>query len=166
LSLTGIAGDRHAGATRPSEARAPWHDRGTPIANTRHLPFVSVEECADVATLLGIPELDPALFAPICCSEAVPSSAFYTPGTQLQFPSGATILVTEQNASCIYPGRELAEVYGNPRLAALFPKVAIGRPGLVELMEWEGVVKIGAAVRAIAPPGTVTRRQDVLRLTT
>jgi len=66
----------------------------------------------------------------------------------------------------LHAGRKLAEVYGNPRLAALFPKAAIGRPGLVELMEWEGVVKIGDAVRAIAPHGAVTRRQDVLRLTT
>ena len=38
LTLTGIAGDRHAGPMRAADARTPWHKRGTAIANTRHFP--------------------------------------------------------------------------------------------------------------------------------
>ena len=159
LSLTGIAGDRHAGATRPSDARTPWHARGTPIANTRHLSFVSVEECAEIAALLGIPDVDPELLGANLLLEGFPELSFLPPATRLQFPSGATIFVTEQNAPCVYPARKLAEAYGQPRLAALFPKAAIGRRGMVGLVEREGIVRSGDPVRAIASPASVSRRQ-------
>jgi MOSC domain-containing protein YiiM len=161
LSLAGITGDRHAGATRPADARTPWHARGTPIANTRNLSFVSVEECAEVAALLGIPELDPALLGANLLLEGFPELSFLPPATRLQFPSGATIFVTEQNAPCIHPARKLAEAHEQPRLAALFPKAAIGRRGLVGIVEREGMVLTGDAVRVIAPPGTVSQRQAV-----
>jgi MOSC domain-containing protein YiiM len=159
LTLTGIAGDRHAGATRRADARTPWHSRGTPIANTRHLSFVSVEECAEVAALLGIPAVDPALLGANLLLEGFPELSFLPPATRLQFPSGATIFVTEQNAPCVHPARKLAEAHGEPRLAALFPRAAIGRRGLVGLVEREGEVCTGDAVRLIAPPGTVSQRQ-------
>jgi MOSC domain-containing protein YiiM len=161
LSLTGIAGDRHAGATRHSDARTPWHARGTPIANTRHLSFVSVEECAEVAALLGIAEVDPRLLGANLVLEGFPELSFLPPATRLQFPSGATIFVTEQNAPCVHPARKLAEAYGQPRLAAMFPKAAMGRRGLVGLVEREGPVQTGDTVRAIAPPAAVSRRQAV-----
>lgn len=162
LTLTGIAGDRHAGAAHPANARTPWHALGTPIANTRQLSFVSVEECADIATLLGIAEVDPALLGANLLLEGFPALSFLPLATRLQFPSGATIFVTEQNAPCIHPARKLAEAHDNPRLAALFPKAAIGRRGLVGLVEREGRVQPGDPVRVIAPPGQVAQRQDVL----
>jgi MOSC domain-containing protein YiiM len=161
LSLTGIAGERHAGTTRLSDARTPWHARGTPIANTRQVSFVSVEECAEVAALLGVPEVDPELLGANLLLEGFPELSFLPPATRLQFPSGATIFVTEQNAPCVHPARKLAEAYGQPRLAALFPKAAIGRRGLVGLVEREGQIRTGDTVLAIAPPGTVSRRQAV-----
>jgi hypothetical protein len=161
LTLSGIAGDRHAGATRPSDARTPWHSRGTLIANTRQLSFVSVEECAEAAALMDIPEVDPALLGANLLLEGFPELSFLPLATRLQFPSGATIFVTEQNAPCIHPARKLAEAFGRPELAALFPKAAIGRRGLVGIVEREGVVREGDAVRVIAPPGHVSRRQPV-----
>ena len=161
LSLTGIAGDRHAGASHSANARTPWHPRGTPIANTRQLSFVSVEECADVAVLLGVPEVDPGLLGANLVLEGFPELSFLPLATRLQFPSGATIFVTEQNAPCIHPARKLAEAFEQPRLAALFPKAAIGRRGLVGLVEREGLVRTGDAIRVIAPPGAVSRRQPL-----
>jgi MOSC domain-containing protein YiiM len=159
LTLAGIAGDRHAGTTRAADARASWHARGTPIANTRQLSFVSVEECAEVATLMGIPEVDPGLLGANLLLEGFPELSFLSLATRLQFPSGATIFVTEQNAPCVHPARKLAEAHSEPRLAALFPKAAIGRRGLVGLVERAGPVRTGDAVRVIAPPGMVSRRQ-------
>jgi MOSC domain-containing protein YiiM len=161
LSLTGIAGDRHAGATRHSDARTPWHSRDTPIANTRQLSFVSVEECAEVAALLGLAAVDPALLGANLLLEGAPELSFLPLASRLQFPSGATIFVTEQNAPCVHPARKLAEAHGEPRLAALFPKAAIGRRGLVGLVEREGAVTTGDTVRIIPPPGAVTQRQPV-----
>jgi MOSC domain-containing protein YiiM len=158
LTLAGIAGDRHAGTTRLSDARTPWHARGTPIANTRQLSFVSVEECAEVAALLGVPAVDPGLLGANLLLEGFPELSFLPPATRLQFPSGATIFVTEQNAPCVHPARKLADAHAQPGLTALFPKAAIGRRGLVGLVEREGLVQTGDTVRAIAPPGTVSRR--------
>jgi hypothetical protein len=40
LTLTGIAGDRHAGPMRAADARTPWHKRGTAIANTRQISLL------------------------------------------------------------------------------------------------------------------------------
>jgi hypothetical protein len=159
LTLAGIAGDRHGGATRPSDARTPWHSRGTRIANTRQLSFVSTEECGEIAALMDIPEVDPALLGANLLLEGFPELSVLPPATRLQFPSGATIFVTEQNAPCMHPARKLAEAFARPELAALFPKTAIGRRGLVGLVERDGLVRTGDAVRAIAPPGHVTRRQ-------
>ena len=161
LTLTGIAGDRHEGQTRNADARTPWHARGTPIANTRHLSFVSVEECADVAALLGIPQVDASLLGANLLLEGFPELSFLPPATRLQFPSGATIFVTEQNAPCSHPARKLAAAHAQPRLAALFPKAAIGRRGLVGLVEREGLVRQGDPINVIAPPGTVSRRRAV-----
>jgi MOSC domain-containing protein YiiM len=159
LTLAGIAGDRHAGATRLSDARTAWHPRGTPIANTRQLSFVSVEECAEVAALLGIAEVDPQLLGANLVLEGFPELSFLPPATRLQFPSGATIFVTEQNAPCVHPARKLAEAHGEPRLAALFPKAAMGRRGLVGLVERAGPVHTGDVVSVIAPPKVVSQRQ-------
>ena len=64
LTFSGIPGHRHVGATRPADARTPWHPRGTPIANTRHVSIVSVEECALVARALGLGYLIPPCSAP------------------------------------------------------------------------------------------------------
>jgi hypothetical protein len=61
LTFAGVPGHRHEGRTRPSDARTPWHPRGTPIANTRQVSIVSVEECALLAEALGLTNLDPAL---------------------------------------------------------------------------------------------------------
>src|SRR3712207_9375187 len=44
------------------------------------------------------------------------------PISRLQFPSGATIFVTEANAPCRQPGRRIADAHGDPRLEFAFPK--------------------------------------------
>ncbi len=61
LTFSGIAGDRHAGLVRAADARTPWHPPGTPIANTRHVSLVSIEDCRQVARGLGLPDVDPGL---------------------------------------------------------------------------------------------------------
>ena len=60
LGLDGIAGDRHGGFERRSSGREPWYPRGTPIRNGRHLSILSVEELAEIARRLEVPEVDAA----------------------------------------------------------------------------------------------------------
>ena len=158
LTFSGIPGHRHAGATRPADARTPWHRRGTPIANTRHVSIVSVEECALVARALGLTHLDPALLGANLVIAGLESLTQLAPATRLQFPTGATIFVTEPNAPCRQPGRRIAEAHGDRALEFAFPKEATGLRGLVGLVESEGSVAAGDAVRVIAPSYRGERR--------
>jgi MOSC domain-containing protein YiiM len=149
LTFQGLAGDRHAGATRSSDARTPWHPRRTPIANTRQVSIVSTEECALVAEALGLRALDPALLGANLVIAGLEGLTQVPPATRLQFPSGATIFVTEPNAPCRQPGRKIAATYGNPALEFAFPKKAVGLRGIVGLVEREGRVATGDAVTIV-----------------
>jgi hypothetical protein len=59
--------------------------------------------------------------------------------------------VTEANAPCRQPGRKIAGAHGNPDLEFAFVKVAMGLRGLVGLVEREGPVSVGDAIRVIRP---------------
>ncbi|MBM6595041.1 MOSC domain-containing protein [Microvirga pudoricolor] len=151
LTLAGIPGHRHSGETRGADSRTPWHPRGTPIANTRHVSIVSEEECAIVAEALGIPDLDPALLGANVVIGGLKGLTQLPLSTRLQFPSGATIFVTEANAPCRQPGRKIAAAHGDPSLEFAFVKVAMGLRGLVGLVEREGTMKVGDTIRVIRP---------------
>ena len=156
LTFDGIAGDRHAGATRKADARTPWHRRGTPIVNTRHLSIVSTEECQEIADLLQLHAVDPTLLGANVVISGLPRLSLLTPATRLMFPSGTTIFITEQNAPCRHPAETLARAYATPRIATDFVAAAIGRRGVVGIVEREGRVALGETVRCIASPARVT----------
>ena len=151
LTFGGIPGHRHAGETRPSDSRTPWHPRGTRIANTRQVSVVSVEECALIAQALDLPYLDPALLGANMVIGGLEELTRLPPSTRLQLPSGATLFVTEPNAPCRQPGRKIAEAHGRPELEFLFPKHATGLRGVVALVEREGPATVGDAVKVIRP---------------
>lgn len=157
LTLNGIGGDRHAGTERGADARTPWHSRGTPIANTRQLSIVSVEDCAEIALLLEVDEIDPALLGANIVIGGFPQLSLLAPASRLQFPSGATIFVTEQNAPCRHPAEKLAAAHERPRLVAGFARAAIGRRGVVGIVERAGTVEVGDPVRFWASPAQVSR---------
>lgn len=149
LTFGGLQGDRHEGGTRKSDARTPWHPRGTRIANTRQLSLVSVEECEEIAGMLGIRSVAPALLGPNLVLQGIPSLSLVPPATRFQFPSGATLFVTEQNIPCRHPGARIAAAHDDPQLAGAFGRAATGRRGLLALVEREGTVQAGDTVRTI-----------------
>lgn len=153
LVFGGIPGDLHAGATRKADARTPWHKRGTLIANTRQVSLVSREECASIARALDLETLDPGLLGANLVVEGIPGLTRLSPATRLQFPSGATIFVTESNPPCRQPGRKLVALYDQPELEFGFLRKAKGLRGLVGLVEREGEIRVGDAIRIIAPRG-------------
>lgn len=157
LTFDGIATDRHVGRLRGADARTPWHPRGTPIANTRHVSILSQEECDEIAALLDVPSVDPALLGANLVLSGIPSLSFLLIASRLQLPSGATVFVTEQNAPCRHPAAEIAACYGDHKLAAAFVKAALGRRGLVGLVEREGVVAVGDVVTCYPAFGRVER---------
>ncbi len=60
LLFTGIEGDCHGGLTRKSDSRMlKQFKRGTEVRNTRQVSILSVEELADIAQAMGIPEVKP-----------------------------------------------------------------------------------------------------------
>jgi MOSC domain-containing protein YiiM len=151
MTFSGIPGHRHAGATRGADARTPWHKRGTPIANTRQVSIVSVEESAQIAAELGLTYLDPALLGANVVLGGLEGLTQLWPSTRLQFPSGATLFVTEPNTPCRQPGRKIARSHGESSLEFAFTKRARGLRGVVALVEREGVIAVGDAVRVIVP---------------
>ena len=151
LGFAGLAHDRHAGATRLSDGRTPWHPRGTPISNTRQVSLVSVEECDEIAVMLGLGALDPALLGPNLVLRGIASLSQVPPATRLQVPSGATLFVTEQNIPCRHPGERIATAYRAPHLTHRFARAATGRRGILALVERPGAVLEGDPVRIIPP---------------
>jgi MOSC domain-containing protein YiiM len=151
LLFGGIEGDRHFGLTRPSCSRTPWHARGTMIANTRQISILSVEECAEIARRLAIERVEPRLIGANLVLEGDPDLTGLAPATRLVFPSGAVIFVTEENHPCRHAGKVLADAFGKERLELEFVKAAQGRRGLVAMVEREGEVAAGDAVKVVTP---------------
>jgi len=151
LVFGGIRGDLHSGLTRPACSRTRWHPRGTTISNTRQLSIVSVEECAEIAALLRIPCIDPRLLGANIITRGLPELTTLASGTRLQFPSGATLFVTEENRPCREPDAKLASAHQQTRLETEFPKAAMGRRGLVCLVEREERIVTGDAIKVIVP---------------
>ncbi|MFM8321040.1 MAG: MOSC domain-containing protein, partial [Chloroflexota bacterium] len=83
--FTGFAGDKHAGFTRPADSRTPWYPRGTQIRNDRQLSLVSVEELAEVARLLQVPEIQPEWLGANLLIVGVPDLSLLPPNTRLFF---------------------------------------------------------------------------------
>ena len=161
LVFGGFASDLHAGLTRPSCSRTPWHPRETVIANTRQLSLVSVEECAEVAAALGLPELDPRLLGANMVVEGIAEFSALQPATRLQFPSGATVFITEENGPCIQPGHKLAKAFKRKSLIFDFVRAATHKRGLLGIVEREGAIAAGDLFKVIPSP---TRRNRDLSL--
>jgi MOSC domain-containing protein YiiM len=157
LTWFGVRGDRHATALRSSDARTPWHPKGCRIANTRHVSIVSLEECAELAVLLGLPTITPDLLSANIACTAVAGLSSLPPSSRLQFPSGATIYVTDPNDPCRKAGRALARAYKRPDLELAFPRLANGRRGVVGIVERKGLVEAGDEFRVITPRSSSLR---------
>jgi MOSC domain-containing protein YiiM len=151
LTWVGVRGDRHASAQRAADARTPWHPKGCQIANTRHVSIVSLEECAELAALLGLPNITPDLLSANIACTAVAGLSSLPPSSRLQFPSGATIYVTDPNEPCRKAGRALAKAYNRSDLELAFPRIACGRRGVVGIVERQGLVHAGDEFRVIRP---------------
>lgn len=153
LLFGGFAGDRHFGLTRQSCSRTPWHPRRTTIANTRQVSIVSVEECAGIAHDMGIERILPGWLGANMAFRNIPELSALPASTRVIFPSGATVFITEENVPCRQPGRVIAHEYHRSELAGEFTRVAIGRRGVLALVEREGVVRADDRLRIIYPRG-------------
>jgi MOSC domain len=152
LTLT-FAGpeDCHAGLTRKSDSRTlPLYKRNIDIRNVRQLTLLSVEELAEVAARLEIPEVKPEWLGANILVSGIPDFTLLPPSTRLQFPSGATIVVDMEN----YPCSQIAKVVNQHHPGTQFKVVeaSMHKRGVTAWVEREGVVKTGDAIKIVTPP--------------
>lgn len=147
----GIAGDGHMGPTRAADSRVPWHPRGAQIANTRQLSLLGAEELDETAAILGLASLPAEPVGGNLVIEGLHPLSALPPATRLLFTGGAALFVTEENHPCSQAAGALAAATGVPSVRSAYAKAAIGRRGLVAIVEREGVIALGAEIRAILP---------------
>ncbi len=150
LTFSGIAGEAHGGETRPSCGRViDQFPRGTIIRNVRQLSVVSAEELAEIASGIGVSEMDPAWVGASLVLEGVPDFTHIPPSSRLQAPSGATLVVDMENLPCHLPAPvidEDAPGHGRP-----FKQAAKDKRGVTAWVECEGLIAIGDKLRLHIP---------------
>lgn len=152
LAFEGIAGSRHIGWTRPSDVRAPYVPRNTPIRNTRAVSIVSSEDMAAAAAALDLDRIDPCWIGANLVIDGIDRLSFLPRGTHLMFAGGAILIVEDQNHPCRIAGKRIQDhVPGRTDIELGFPKLARGRRGLVASVEKPGTITAGEAVEALIP---------------
>jgi MOSC domain-containing protein YiiM len=143
LTLGGIEGDRHFGLTMKAGVRQKHHALGAEIRNARQLSLVAVEELAEIAARLNVPEVDWKLLGANLVLEGLSQLTQLAPSTRLVFPSGACVVVDSENDPCSKPARALQ--------LPDFVKAAMHKRGLVGWVERAGVVRANDPVAIWQP---------------
>ena len=152
-TFEGLEGDLHAGLTRLSDVRVPHYPRRTVIRNMRQFSMLSVEELAEVAGALGIPEVRPEWVGANLAMQGIPNMTMLPPSTRIFFPGDAVLVVDAENLPCIGPGEVIQQHYPDvPKLAQRFPRAAMHRRGVVGWVEREGYIAEGDTVWLLLPP--------------
>ncbi|NJS39449.1 MAG: MOSC domain-containing protein [Rhodobacteraceae bacterium] len=150
LSFAGLAGEVHAGLTRPSCSRVlKQFPRGTEIRNVRQLCVVSVEEMAEVAKTLGLEAMDYAWVGASLVLEGIPDLTHLPPSSRLQGPDGVTLVVDMENLPCQEPAVTIEQV--RPGQGKGFKAAAKDKRGVTAWVEREGVLRLGDEVRLHIP---------------
>ena len=151
LTLDGIVGDCHSGQARKSDSRTlKQYPRGTEILNSRQVSIVSVEEMAEVAERLGIPNVMPEWVGANLVVSGIPDFTLVPPSTRMMFSSGAVLIIDIENAPCKYPAEVIERHHPGHGLA--FPKVAKHKRGVVARVEKAGQVRKGDTISLYLPP--------------
>lgn len=145
LLFSGIKGDFHGGLTRKSDVRTiKQYPRDTDIRNVRQLTIVSEEELADIAGLMGIPEMKAEWLGANLVTSGIPDLTMLTPSTRMQFPSGATIVVDMENFPCRQVADVVAQHYPEPKAGLVAS--AMHKRGLTAWVEREGPISAGDVI--------------------
>ncbi|MBQ0749683.1 MAG: MOSC domain-containing protein [Roseovarius sp.] len=150
VTFAGVAGEDHAGLTRPSCSRViSQHPRGTEIRNTRQFSLLSVEELTAIAATMGIARIDPAWLGASLVIEGIPDLSHLPPSSRLQGPDGVTLVVDMENRPCHLPAKVI-EAHA-PGFGAKFKRAALGRRGVTAWVEREGRLALGQMLRLHIP---------------
>lgn len=149
LTYEGIPGDRHAGLTRPSNAREPWYQRGTEMRNEQQVSILADDELASIANDLELDEIKPQWLGGNISLSGIAHLSLLPPRTLLMFEGGVTVRIDGDRGPCKIAGRGLADQFKDREdLVFAFPKIAKYRRGLVGWVEVPGTIKPGENVSA------------------
>jgi len=152
LDLQGMMSDRHRGFTRQAGAREPWYNRGTEMRSGRQLTIVSVEELAEVARRLEVPEVRPGWIGANVVTAGIADLTGLPWGTRLVCAGGAVLVNEGENAPCRFAGAEIAKNFPDrPGLDRLFPKAAIHLRGILASVELAGAIAPGPVTLRVPP---------------
>jgi len=148
--LDGLAGDKHRGQSREAYA-GDDEPPGTIRRNERQWSGVSVEELAVIQERLDLESpLSPSTLGANICIEGIPDFSDLPKGTKLVFPSGAVLLVEENNPPCVDMGEQVASKYNTKSGRTLardeFLRPAVGRRGVVGVVDVPGEIVAGDQV--------------------
>jgi MOSC domain-containing protein YiiM len=150
LIFGGVAGEVHQGVTRASCSRVTaLHPEGTPIANTRQLSILSVEDLAAIAADMGLDRLDPSLLGATLVVEGLADFTHLPPSSRLQAPSGATLVIDMENRPCTIPAKAIDAAH--PGFGKRFKPAAQGRRGVTAWVEREGRLALGDPLKLFVP---------------
>ena len=150
ITLDGVVGDCHSGRSKKSDSRTLMqYPRGKDIFNSRQFSIASVEDLADVATRMDIPELKPEWIGANLLVKDIPDFTLLPPGSRLMFSSGATVIVDLENLPCKYPAEVIERHHPGKGLA--FPKLAMKKRGVVAFAEKNGDIAVGDTIRIFVP---------------
>jgi hypothetical protein len=150
VSYAGIAGEEHAGLTRPSCSRVvAQYPKGTEIRNVRQFSVLSVEELAAIAAKMGVARIDPAWVGASLVVEGIPDFSHVPPSSRLQGPDGVALVVDMENRPCHLPAKVIDAHL--PGVGGRFKTAANGRRGVTAWVEREGVLRLGEMLRLHIP---------------
>ena len=162
VTFSGIDGEDHAGLTRPSCSRViAQHPRGTQIRNVRQFSIVSVEELAEIAKGMGVPEVKPEWVGASIVVKGIPDFSRIPPSSRLQGQDGVTLVVDMENRPCHLPAKVIDE--DNPGAGKLFKRSAHGLRGVTAWVEREGQLKLGGILTLHIPDQPVWQCLDDAR---
>lgn len=160
VTLEGFEGDRHSGLTYRTGGRTLYYPRGTVIRNSRQVSIVSVEELAEIAAGMNVPQVEPGWIGANLLLQSIPALTLLPPASRLFFARDAVLVVEGENLPCTTSGAAIQARYPDvPDLAQGFPKAGLHKRGVVAWVERPGVIRVGDTVRVEVPeqvlyPGT------------
>lgn len=150
VTFAGVAGEEHAGLTRPSCSRVlSQHPRGTEIRNVRQFSLLSVEDITAIANAMAIARLDPAWLGASIVIAGIPDLSHLPPSSRLQGPDGVTLVVDMENRPCHLPAKVI-EAHA-PGFGEKFKRAALGRRGITAWVEREGRLALDQMLRLHIP---------------
>jgi hypothetical protein len=149
-TFAGVAGEDHAGLTRPSCSRVlSQYKRNTEIRNVRQFSIVAAEELVQIAERMGLAHFDPAWIGASMVVEGLPDFSHLPPSSRLQGASGATLVIDMQNRPCHLPAPVIDG--DHPGLGGAFKTAANGRRGVTAWVECEGLLAVGDSLTLHIP---------------